>query len=423
MTKKKKIAVIGSGIAGLSVAYFLKDSCEVAVYEKNKVFGGHSRTIAITTGDGKTLEVDTGFIVLNDRTYPKLNQLLQDIGIEIKDTEMSFAISVDDGALEWAGTSLDALFAQRKNLLNLQMLRGVLDIIRFNASAKRFVKKFPHLSLGELIKKMKLKSWFRDYYILPMGGAIWSCSSAAMLDFPAATFVNFFDNHGLLSLRNRPQWHTIKHKSRTYVEALVALIQEKGCLVNNASIQYVDCSSDSVEIKEHDQEAKIYDEVIFACHPTETLDILRSVTSKEKMILEKFSKQKNIAFTHCDFDQMPKQRKCWSSWNYLYKKEKEDHSVAVTYWMNKLQHIDPLAPVFVTLNPVKVIPKEKIYDVHEFYHPVFNEAAIAGQLELNAIQGDRHTWFCGAYLRYGFHEDGVWSATSIFEKMTERKLC
>jgi len=422
---RKKIAVIGSGISGLSAAYFLKDSCEVTVYEKNDVFGGHSRTISVNATNGRSLEVDTGFIVLNNRTYPKLNQLLKDINIEIQDTEMSFSISADNGHLEWAGASLGTLFAQRKNLFNFQMLRGILDIIRFNAKAKSFTERFPSLSLGELIKKMRLKSWFRDYYILPMGGAIWSCSSKAMLDFPASTFVNFFDNHGLLNLKNRPQWHTFRYKSKAYVEALVTSIKEKGYLVKNASIQYVECTESRVAIKEHHKEIKLYDEVVFACHPAEILSILKNINSEKRTLLEKFSRQKNVVFTHCDSNQMPKSKKCWSSWNYLYEREKEtdDSAVAVTYWMNKLQHIDPATSIFVTLNPITSIPKHKIYDVHEFYHPVFDQDSISGQIGLNGMQGLDRTWFCGAYLRYGFHEDGVWSAANIVKKMTEKNLC
>ena len=418
----KKIAVIGSGIAGLSSAYFLKDTCDVTVYEKNSVFGGHSRTISITTKNNKIIDVDTGFIVLNDRTYPLLNQMLKDLKVKIKNTEMSFAISSNDGELEWAGTSFDALFAQRKNLLNIGMLRGILDIVKFNNKAKVYVEKFPSLSLGELIKKMNLKSWFRDYYILPMGGAIWSCSSIAMLDFPATTFVNFFDNHGLLSIRNRPQWHTIKDKSKTYVEALITSIGEKGALKKNASIEYIDCMESSVDIKEHNKAAITYDEVVFACHPAEVLAMLKSVSPSKRATLNKFSRQKNTAYTHFDLNQMPKEKKCWSSWNYLHKKETKGHSVAVTYWMNKLQHIDASSPVFVTLNPISPIPKDMIYDIHEFYHPVFDQSSIDGQLDLNKIQGDSNTWFCGAYLRYGFHEDGVWSAAEIFKKMTSRNL-
>ena len=422
MDRKKKLAIIGSGISGLSAAYFLKDKYNITVYEKNAVFGGHSRTIPIVDNKKLKVYVDTGFIVLNDRTYPLLNKLLKDLEVDIEDTEMSFAVSANDGQLEWAGSSLDTLFAQRKNFLNIKMLRGVLDIIKFNTKAKDLIKESPNLSLGELIKKMNLGSWFRDYYILPMGGAIWSCPSSTMLSFPATTFVSFFDNHGLLSLKNRPQWHTIKNKSREYVKALVISISKNNTLKKNCNIEYVDCLDSKIQIKEYEEDPDVYDEVLFACHPVEILSVLKSINPAMQNALKKFSREKNIAYTHFDSEQMPKEKKCWSSWNYLYRKGEESSRVAVTYWMNKLQHISLKTPLFVTLNPVSPVAKEKIYDTHEFYHPVFNQDAIDGQLALQEIQGDRHVWFCGAYLRYGFHEDGVWSAAEVSKRIIKRDI-
>jgi predicted NAD/FAD-binding protein len=297
------------------------------------------------------------------------------------------------------------------------MLRGVLDILKFNAYAKDFIKKSPNLSLGELIQKMNLKAWFRDYYILPMGGAIWSCPSNTMLNFPATTFVNFFENHGLLSLKNRPQWHTLKNKSKEYVRALEISIEKNGIIKKNTNISYIDCSDGKIKIKEEGKESIIYDEVLFACHPVEILSLLRSIKPDMKNTLIKFTREKNIAYTHSDKEQMPKEKKCWSSWNYLYKKSDNDSRVAVTYWMNKLQHIDNNIPLFVTLNPISPIPKDNIYDVHQFHHPVFDQAAIDGQFELNHMQGYQNIWFCGAYLRYGFHEDGVWSAAEVSKKI------
>jgi len=422
MDRKKKLAIIGSGISGLSAAYFLKDKYDITVYEKNAVFGGHSRTISILDNKKLKVYVDTGFIVLNDRTYPLLNKLLKDLEVDIEDTEMSFAVSADDGQLEWAGSSFDTLFAQRKNLFNIKMLRGVLDIIKFNTKAKDFIKESPDLSLGELIKTMNLGSWFRDYYILPMGGAIWSCPSSTMLSFPATTFVSFFDNHGLLSLKNRPQWHTIKNKSKEYVKALVASISKNNTLKKNCNIDYINCLNSKIHIKVYDEDPVVYDEVLFACHPVEILPILKSINPVMQNALKKFSRQKNVAYTHFDSKQMPKKKKCWSSWNYLYQKGEEASMVAVTYWMNKLQHISFETPLFVTLNPVSPVAKEKIYDIHEFYHPIFDQNAIDGQLSLNKMQGNSHIWFCGAYLRYGFHEDGVWSAVDVSRRMKKSDM-
>ena len=223
MNEPKKIAIIGAGISGLSAAYFLKDTHDITLFEKSDRLGGHSRTIEIKTQENEFIKVDTGFIVLNDRTYPNLNKLFAEIDIDIEKTEMSFAVSVNEGNIEWSGTSINTLFAQRKNLFNIKMLRGVRDILTFNKSAANAAKNNPHLTLGELIVNMKLSNWFRDYYILPIGGAIWSCSDKAMLDFPAVSFVNFFENHGLLSITNRPQWYT--HFISFYARSDVKIIR------------------------------------------------------------------------------------------------------------------------------------------------------------------------------------------------------
>ena len=422
MENKKKIAVIGSGISGLSAAYFLKDQYEITLYEKSSRLGGHSRTITISDQNIGKIEVDTGFIVLNDRTYPNLNNLLQNLNIELVKTEMSFAISANGGDLEWASTSIDSLFAQRKNIFNLPMLRGIFDILKFNRNAIKFVKEYPDLTLGELIDKMCLKSWFRDYYMLPMGGAIWSCPYKTMMNFPASTFVSFFDNHGLLSINNAPQWYTIKDKSISYVKALTHLIEKKGRILKNSSIDYINRTERGVGIKESDKEIDNYDEVIFACHPTEILNILQDATTKEKTILKKFSNQKNTAYTHSDEQQMPKLKRCWSSWNYIYKKGLGETNVSVTYWMNKLQHIDESCPLFVTLNPIAPITPDKIHDMYDFYHPIFDRESIEGQKEIDNIQGANRIWFTGAYLRYGFHEDGIWSALNMLSKMSRNAL-
>ena len=416
MNEPKKIAIIGAGISGLSAAYFLKDTHDITLFEKSDRLGGHSRTIEIKTQENEFIKVDTGFIVLNDRTYPNLNKLFAEIDIDIEKTEMSFAVSVNEGNIEWSGTSVNTLFAQRKNLFNIKMLRGVRDILTFNKSAANAAKNNPHLTLGELIVNMKLSNWFRDYYILPMGGAIWSCSDKAMLDFPAVSFVNFFENHGLLSITNRPQWYTLKNKSIDYVETLERRIVEKCVIQKNSSIQSVKRTDGHVIITV-DGTNHMFNDVIFACHPTQIKAMLMDASSAESNFLSKFKCLENSVYTHNDPAQMPLNKKCWSSWNYLYKKAFEKSAVSVTYWMNKLQHIPNDTPLFVTLNPIKPIPDSHIYDVHAFYHPVFDRSAIDGQRQLETIQGKNGLWFCGAYLRYGFHEDGIWSTVTMLDKM------
>ncbi len=415
MAAEKRIAIIGSGISGLSAAYFLKDKYDITLYEKDNRLGGHSRTISI---NNKKINVDTGFIVLNDRTYPNLNNLFKELDIELTKTEMSFSISAQGGELEWSGTSLDSLFAQRKNIFNLKMLKGIFDILKFNRQALFFTQKFPAITLQELIDKMNLGSWFSNYYILPMGGAIWSCSYKQIMDFPASSFVQFFHNHGLLNITNRPQWYTLKNKSTSYVQKLEQLIREKGKILTDCSISSIIRKENTVEIKAANNDIQYFDEVIFSCHPEEILQILKDPTPEELSALTKFSRQKNIVYTHSDLNQMPKLHKCWSSWNYLYNKDSKN--VAVTYWMNKLQHIDDSFPLFVTLNPNSIIPDNKIHDIYGFYHPVFDQNSIQAQKLLDKIQGNNKIWFCGAYLRYGFHEDGIWSTTAMINKMNKQ---
>jgi len=417
---KKKLAIIGSGISGLSSAYFLHENYNITLFEKNSRIGGHSRTITIEPLPDKQVDVDTGFIVLNDKTYPELNKLFLELDVAIDKTEMSFAISADNGKLEWSGTSLDSLFAQRKNLLNPSMIMGLFDINKFNKHSLNFAKANSGLTLGELIDQMKLGKWFKNYYILPMGGAIWSCSYKKIMDFPALSFVTFFHNHGLLRIDNRPQWYTPKYKSIDYVSKIQNLIDEVGEIISNITIEKIVRFPDKVLIIDKYDRKHEFDEVVFACHPTDILAILKDPTEVEKKILGKFTKQKNIAFTHCDITHMPINKKCWSSWNYLYDSEGENENVSVTYYMNKLQHIDDKYPVFVTLNPIKEIAKNKIYDQHEFYHPIFDQNAIDGQKNMDKIQGIDRLWYVGAYLNNGFHEDGIVSSINMVKKINEK---
>ncbi len=397
----KKIAIIGSGISGLSAAYFLKDTHQVTIYEKNPQLGGHSRTIEV-----ENTKVDTGFIVFNDRNYPNLMKLFQELGLEITKTQMSFSVSTSK--LEYAGNSIFSMFAQKKNLFNYAMLRGLYDIYKFNKNAQKVSKLHPHLSLGELLEKMQMTNWFKDNYLLPMSGAIWSCPTSKMLDFPASSFIDFFANHGLLSLNNRPQWYSLKDKSIAYVSLLEKAIAAKGIIIKNAHITNIKRAEHKVHISCANKPEEQFDELIFTCHPQEILGLLSDMSQEEKNILSKFSRQKNIAYTHSDISQMPKLKQCWSSWNYLASAE----AVSVTYWMNELQHIkSPL--LFVTLNPHREIAVNKIHDVYEFYHPVFDQHSNMGKELIKTIQGKNHVWFSGAYLKNGFHEDGILSSVEM----------
>jgi predicted NAD/FAD-binding protein len=406
----KKIAIIGSGISGLSAAYFLKDTHQVTIYEKNPQLGGHSRTIEV-----ENTKVDTGFIVFNDRNYPNLMKLFQDLGLEIAKTQMSFSVATSK--LEYAGNSICSIFAQKKNLFNYVMLRGLYDIYKFNKNAQKVSKLHPQLSLGELLEKIQMTNWFKHNYLLPMSGAIWSCPTTKMLDFPASSFVEFFANHGLLSLNNRPQWYSLKDKSIAYVSLLEKAIIARGIIIKNATITNINRAKGEVTISLANQPEVQYDELIFACHPQEILGLLSDISMDEKNILSKFSRQKNIAYTHSDISQMPKLKQCWSSWNYLASNEK----VSVTYWMNQLQNIKtPL--LFVTLNPNTKIDDNKIHDVYEFYHPVFDQHANLGKELIKTIQGKNNLWFTGAYLKNGFHEDGMLSSAEMIALLNNLKL-
>jgi predicted NAD/FAD-binding protein len=414
---KKPLAIIGSGISGLSAAYFLKHQFDVTLFEKNDRLGGHSRTISITNPKNQKIDVDTGFIVLNDRNYPNLNKLFKHLKVEIVKTDMTFSVSVNQGALEWSGTSIDGFFAQRKNLLNLHMLKGIVDIFTFNKKALKCLEEFPQQTLGQFVDSLGLGTWFRDYYILPMGGAIWSCPYSKILEFPAITFINFFNNHGLLTINDRPQWYTLKNKSRSYVQAIEQAISPHVKIVKSAIIDCISRTDHGVDVAVRGQNTKNFDEVIFSCHPTEILKFLKDPSPLERKTLSKFSNQKNVVYTHRDENLMPKRRKCWSSWNYLLNKNDHNQDVCVTYWMNGLQHIDKSSPVFVSLNPNITIDEDKIYDICEFSHPVFDRSAIDAQEEIHKIQGSNKLWFCGAYLKYGFHEDGISSAINVVSTM------
>jgi predicted NAD/FAD-binding protein len=414
--RMKKIAIIGSGISGLSAAYFLKEDFDITIFEKLSRIGGNSRTIEISK-DSFNTKVDTGFIVLNDRNYPLLTKLFEDLKIELHDTEMSFSVS--SSKYEWSGNNLDSLFAQRKNLLDIKMIKGVLDILKFNKKAVEFVDKNPTLSIDELINSMNLGIWFKENYLYPMGSSIWSSNTEEIAKFPAKSFVSFFNNHGLLTINNRPEWMSLKNKSIDYVSKLENLLQEKVKIIKNANIQSINRDKNKIKIRNEDQDYE-FDKVIFSNHPEEILKNLKDPSQLEEKILRKFKQSKNIAYTHNDERMMPHLKKCWASWNFKYDNNLEQGSV--TYWMNKLQNIDYNFPIFVTLNPIIPIKDSKIYDIYEFYHPQYNMDSLLGQKEIRKIQGKNNLYFCGAYIKNGFHEDGISSAKEVADAIKNETI-
>jgi predicted NAD/FAD-binding protein len=409
-----KIAVVGTGISGLSAAFFLGRLHDVTVYEKQARLGGHSRTVDVAYGD-RRIAVDTGFIVFNERNYPNLTALFRTLDVPVKDSDMTFALTVADGWLEWGAKDLNAILGQRRNLLRPKFLKLFADVMRFNKDAAAEVARYPHLTIGGLIQSMRLGDWFRRHYLLPMAGAIWSCPPSRILDFPARSLVQFFANHSLLSVSGQPQWRTVDGGAKVYVEKIARALGSR--VRSDCGVGAVTRTPRGVRVVDTDGSAALYDEVVFACHSDEALALLKDATDAERAALGAIRYQPNLAVLHKDSRLMPKRKACWASWVYNSNGDGEEPAVSVTYWMNSLQGIDERYPLFVTLNPAREIADEDVFDICRFAHPVFDFAAMDAQTALHRMQGRNNTWFCGAYLGHGFHEDGLVSAMQVAERL------
>jgi predicted NAD/FAD-binding protein len=407
-----KIAIIGTGISGLGAAYLLHPHHEITIYEKNNYIGGHSRTIQIDDNGTKT-PVDTGFIVFNHKNYFHLTRLFESIGVKTEKSDMSFGVSIKNNWLEYGSKGM---FSQKRNLFRPGFWKMVFDIIRFNKTALTYLEKNNDATLEECLDDLKMGEWFKKYYLQAMGAAIWSCSITTILKYPAKTFIQFFKNHGLLSINKHPQWYTVSGGSKEYVSLLTEPFVDKiklGCGAKKVTRNDIGAT-----VFDTEGSKQKYDAVIFACHADEALKLIEKPTEEEKQILEKFKYQKNKVVVHKDISFMPKERKCWASWVYLSESlNDKNESVSLSYWMNNLQNLDTKNPILVTLNPGKQPPKELTYDEHEFMHPIFTKEAIAAQSEIKEIQGKNKFWFCGAYQKYGFHEDGLSSSVEIAKSM------
>lgn len=408
-----KIAIIGSGISGLGAAYLVNAQHDITLYEKNDYIGGHSRTVNIKI-DGKTIPVDTGFIVFNYRNYPNLAGLFENLKVPVAKSDMSFGVSIDNGWLEYGTRRPLDIFAQKSNLLKPQFWKMLADILKFNSKAKQYLES--DISLGECLNELKLGDWFRDYYLLAMGGAIWSTPLKGMLDFPAIAFIRFFDNHGLLTVNDQPQWYTVQGGSREYVKILTNSFKDKIKL--NCGVGKVTRQKDHVEIIDTAGKKEKYDQVIFACHSNQVMQVLDNPTEEEKRVIGTIKYQPNEMVLHSDTSFMQKRKNAWCSWVYLSEKRKDNSkSVSLSYWMNNLQPLDTEKPIIVTLNPGRQPDPKLVYDKYTFHHPVFDKKAVASQSRIDEIQGKDRIWFAGAWQRYGFHEDGLLSAVNIAEKM------
>ena len=406
-----KIAIIGSGISGLSSALLLSQKHNITLFESNNRFGGHANTVEIMHKEN-VIPVDTGFIVYNKLNYPNLVSFFDFLKVETIDSDMSFAVSARDGQLEYSG-SMKGIFAQKKNFFNLKFYRMLKDIIIFFIFGYKYAFQFKeNESLGEYVKRCNFSKEFINDHLIPMSSAIWSCPEKEILNFPAKTLLTFFKNHQLINFIFRPKWRTVKGGSKQYVNKVIEKLSSdaKSRLILNSKIKSVYCKNDKIEIN-FEESTEIFDKVIMATHPDQTIKLIKNLDEQSTDILRKFKYQKNIVYLHSDSSLMPKNKKTWSSWNYISSKSEEKSSL--TYWMNLLQKINNSLNVFVSLNPYMKPIKSLTYKKIIYEHPIFNTQTNEAQKKITEIQGKNNIFYAGAWLRYGFHEDGIMSAVNI----------
>lgn len=412
---KLKIAVVGSGISGLSAAWLLSKTHQVTLYESGGHFGGHANTLDVDTPHGR-VSVDAGFIVYNEKNYPNLVALFDYLGVTTEESDMTFALSIDGGHYEYSGTGANGFFGQRSNLFWLPHWKMLADISRFFKEAQTQLNQYaPQIALGDFLLAENYSAQFIAEHIVPMGAAIWSTSMREMLAYPARTFVNFYANHGLMSFTDRSEWRTVSGGSRNYVSKLLA---EAGVeLKPNNGVKKIIRHTNYTHVVEQSGAERPFDHVVIATHADQALKLLDQPTYLEQELLSKFPYQENRAILHRDPKFMPRRRRLWSSWNYTKGAAGFDKNLCVTYWMNNLQNLDTNTDLFLTLNPTEeidpdLVDREIIYD-----HPVFDAAAVEAQRDLWEVQGENRTWFCGSYFGHGFHEDGCESGLAVAEAL------
>jgi len=408
-----KIAVIGSGISGLSSAYYLSKKNEVDLFEKDDHFGGHSYTFDIKEKN-KKVPVDLGFIVFNKTTYPNLINFFEELKVPYEKSDMSFSVSVKDSNIEYGGTGFNSLFARKNNLFNFNFIKMIYEIISFYKSAPVLLKKdLKNLTLGNYLDNSKISKYFINYHIIPMVAAIWSMPFSKARDIPFELFLNFFNNHGLFKLKDRPQWYTVTNRSRNYVSKVLDKIN--GEYFKNYEIKKIIRSDDNVRIFINTLgEYRDYDHVVLACHADQSLKLIDNPSNEEKEILNEFTYISNEAYLHTDVDLMPNKINAWSSWNSISKKDLT--KTCVTYWLNKLQNLDTNKNYFLTLNPITQIKDSKIIKKINFTHPYLNNKSFEMQNRLKDLQGKKRLWFSGSYFGYGFHEDGLKSSLEMLKQ-------
>ena len=400
-----KIAIVGSGISGNSLAYTLSKEHDITLFEKNNRLGGHSHTHEIIS-QGKKINVDTGFIVFNKKTYPLFTKLLDELNVHYEKSDMSFSVFSKDRNFEYNGTTLNTLFSQRKNIFNYKFIKMIYEIMKFNKVALTLLSAKTEISLETFLRQNNFSDYFCKNYILPMGSAIWSSNINSMLKFPAVFFVKFFNNHGMLNINDRPQWLTVTNGSKEYVEKLTASIKKNIRL--NCPVKAVKRNKDSVEVKSSDG-TEIFDYIFFACHSDEALKLIIDPSAKEKEVLSSIPYSKNEVTLHTDESIMPNNKLTWAAWNYNIDST-NDMPIALTYNMNILQNLKTQQTILVTLNDNGNINPEKVLKKINYDHPLFSLKSVEAQKNYGIISGVNRTGYAGAYWGNGFHEDGISSA-------------
>ena len=413
----KKIAVIGSGISGISAVFYLnKMNYDVSIYESNNYFGGHTNTQELEI-DGVKSPVDTGFLVHNDRNYPNLIDFFNELGIKTFPSEMSFSVMRKSDGITWAGSNLLTIFAQYRNIFSLRFHKFLMEVLRFNKLSREYLSECEgklELTLEDLLLEKNYSKDFKIWYLLPMGGCIWSCPKNELLKFPAFTFLKFCLNHGLLQIYNRPKWKTVLNGCNTYVDKVLEGIEKK--FLNEPVLEII--PQDGKLNVTTDQRIVNYDYCIICTHPPETLKMLKNCDPQTKDLLRKFKFQENKAVLHLDDSVLPDKKIAWSAWNYTSTKSDDGKDkVSVSYLINKLQPLPFKEPVIVTLNPVTKINNNKIIKTISYQHPLFSTESIVAQDQINNIQGSNGIYFSGAWMRYGFHEDGILSTKKVIKKL------
>ena len=429
MARRMKLAIVGSGISGLAVAHSLKGHADLTVFEAGDYFGGHTHTVDVTlpTPQGLvTHGVDTGFLVFNERTYPHLINLFAELDVATVPSDMSFSVKVPGAlkgrALEWSGTNLSSVFAQRSNWVNPRFWRMLADVLRFNALCTRIAKAQREQELqqplADFLRTHRFSEAFRDWYFLPMLGCIWSCPTDQMLQFPVATMIRFCHNHGLLQVTDRPQWFSVLGGARHYVDKILADLPDKRL---NTPVRLIERDAQGVRIVT-DGHAERFDQVVLATHSDQALGLLREPSATERSVLGAIRYQDNRAVLHTDASVLPANPKTWAAWNYerAASSDTESSRVCLHYLLNRLQRIPFAQPVVVSLNPLQAIVPAHIVGEYGYAHPVFDLAAIAAQKRLPPLQGQQHTWFAGAWTGYGFHEDGLKSGLQVARALLQQ---